>query len=99
MFLEITSKYKEWRSFKMASEGQEKSLNESKPRFSVTEAFSSVVQFLANQIFTEKCKHELSGLHSLDGIFQEQNRFCQYISCIVMEIRSISLEEGVFSFQ
>lgn len=70
----------------MASGGQEKSLNEYKPKFSVTEAFSSVVQFLANHISTEKCKQELSGLHSLDDIFQEQNRFCQYLSCIVMEI-------------
>lgn len=29
----------------MASGGQEKSLNEYKPKFSVTEAFSAVVQF------------------------------------------------------
>lgn len=38
----------------MASGGWEKSLNEYKPKFSVTEAFSSVVQFLANRISTEK---------------------------------------------
>lgn len=49
----------------MASGQQEKSLNESKTKFSVTEAFSSAGQFLANQISTDKCKQILSGFHSL----------------------------------
>jgi len=70
----------------MASGRQEKSLKEHKPKFSVTEAFSSLVHFLAYQISTAKCKQELSGLHCLDAVFQEQNGFCQCISRIVMEI-------------
>lgn len=56
----------------MASGVQEKSLNESKPKFSITKASSSAVQFLANQISTDKCKQILSGFHSLNAVLQEQ---------------------------
>lgn len=56
----------------MASGGQEKSLNESKPKFSITKAFSSAVQFLANQVSIDKCKQILSGFHSLNAVLQEQ---------------------------
>lgn len=56
----------------MASGAREKSLNESKTKFSITKASSSVVQFLANQISTDKCKQILSGFHSLNAVLQGQ---------------------------
>lgn len=56
----------------MASGGQEKSLNEPKSKFSITKPSSSAVQFLANQISTDKCKQILSGFHSLNAVLQEQ---------------------------
>lgn len=72
----------------MASGQQEKSLNDSKTKFSVTEAFSSAVQFLANQISTDKCKQILSRFHSLNAVLQEQHRFWQYLSPIVMRFET-----------
>lgn len=56
----------------MASGRQEKSLNESKPKFSIAKASSSAMQFLANQISTDKCKQIVSGFHSLNAALQEQ---------------------------
>lgn len=68
----------------MASGGQEKSLTESKPKFSITKASSSAVKFLANQISTDKCKQILSGFHCLSAVLQEQTSSAN-ISYIVME--------------